>query len=308
MESRRRITLYDQMTAGSSSSRDSLASLMLSDAIFKKAEAEAEASRKLSQSRTLQDIIREDEPNNNSNNIAKDRNSWKAFKEKLRLKRAIGSAWSSAANNNNNDNNDRNLPQTQQNDVVVENANDSVPIALFGSPADNAAAGGDSSDGENNHEAAVGVSLMDLLEETEQEIDLYRVSDEDDVAEYEKGEEEEKELVEEVGGVVEYNCCVCMVRHKGAAFIPCGHTFCRMCSREIWLEGFARKIIINSGLYVQYAFVDLSGGVHKILRDLRYRNKERLSVGSSGIMGNAGASSTGDWAKPLDDANGRNSV
>lgn len=28
-------------------------------------------------------------------------------------------------------------------------------------------------------------------------------------------------------------CCVCMVRHKGAAFIPCGHTFCRGCSREL---------------------------------------------------------------------------
>ncbi|KAK9089762.1 hypothetical protein Scep_028844 [Stephania cephalantha] len=31
-------------------------------------------------------------------------------------------------------------------------------------------------------------------------------------------------------------CCVCMVRSKGAAFIPCGHTFCRVCSREVWLN------------------------------------------------------------------------
>lgn len=31
-------------------------------------------------------------------------------------------------------------------------------------------------------------------------------------------------------------CCVCMVRKKGAAFIPCGHTFCRVCSRELWLN------------------------------------------------------------------------
>ncbi|CAJ1941422.1 unnamed protein product [Sphenostylis stenocarpa] len=29
-------------------------------------------------------------------------------------------------------------------------------------------------------------------------------------------------------------CCVCMGRKKGAAFIPCGHTFCRVCSREMW--------------------------------------------------------------------------
>ncbi|XP_047151590.1 E3 ubiquitin-protein ligase complex SLX5-SLX8 subunit SLX8-like [Vigna umbellata] len=250
MEGRRRITLYDQMTASNdntnsgSSSRDSLASLMLEDVVFKKAEAEAdaEASRDLSRSRTLQDIIREEKPNED----AKDRNSWKAFKEKLRLKRAIGLAWSSAPthsnNSNNNDNEDGSLPQTrllsddaatQQNDVVVEDANDSDPIARFGSPTDNTAAGGDSSDGENNQEVAVGVSLMDLLEEAEQEMDLYRVSDDDVVADFEKRDEDEAED-EEKEGLVEYNCCVCMVRHKGAAFIPCGHTFCRMCCREIW--------------------------------------------------------------------------
>ncbi|CAH8388065.1 unnamed protein product [Eruca vesicaria subsp. sativa] len=31
-------------------------------------------------------------------------------------------------------------------------------------------------------------------------------------------------------------CCVCMGREKGAAFIPCGHTYCRVCSREIWIN------------------------------------------------------------------------
>ncbi|RWR97824.1 zinc finger protein [Cinnamomum micranthum f. kanehirae] len=31
-------------------------------------------------------------------------------------------------------------------------------------------------------------------------------------------------------------CCVCMERRKGAAFIPCGHTFCRVCTRELWLN------------------------------------------------------------------------
>ncbi|CAN4113738.1 unnamed protein product [Withania somnifera] len=33
------------------------------------------------------------------------------------------------------------------------------------------------------------------------------------------------------------NCCVCQVRHKGTAFVPCGHSFCRLCSRELWVEG-----------------------------------------------------------------------
>lgn len=38
------------------------------------------------------------------------------------------------------------------------------------------------------------------------------------------------------GGGGDSVCCVCMVRKKGAAFIPCGHTFCRVCSRELWLN------------------------------------------------------------------------
>ncbi|XP_060189832.1 uncharacterized protein LOC132618848 [Lycium barbarum] len=60
------------------------------------------------------------------------------------------------------------------------------------------------------------MSLMRLLEETE----VY-----------------EGELLmekEEVGN--DSVCCVCMRRKKGAAFIPCGHTFCRVCSRELWVN------------------------------------------------------------------------
>lgn len=80
------------------------------------------------------------------------------------------------------------------------------------------------------------MSLMDLLEETDREMGFvgsrYVVGDEED-----EEEEEEEVVVEaeeqegEEGG--EYSCCVCMVRHRGSAFIPCGHTFCRMCSREL---------------------------------------------------------------------------
>ncbi|KAK7350028.1 hypothetical protein VNO77_08062 [Canavalia gladiata] len=244
MEGRRRITLYDQMTAGNSSSRESLASLMLDDVVFHsrnteaEAEAEAEGSRKLSRNRTLQDIIREDEPNNNNHNNAKDRNKpWKAFKDKLRLKRAT------VRDNNNSDEltqHNSAQQQQQQNDVVEEDGDNSDLIIQYESPVENPITGGDSSDEENNNDgtAVAGVPLMDLLEETEQEMGLYRATDNDndndddnDVEEYEKEEGEE-----EKGGVAEYNCCVCMVRHKGAAFIPCGHTFCRMCSREIWVS------------------------------------------------------------------------
>ncbi|KAI7746809.1 hypothetical protein M8C21_007716 [Ambrosia artemisiifolia] len=55
------------------------------------------------------------------------------------------------------------------------------------------------------------MSLMRLLEETD--------------------DQDEKEGVER-----DMACCVCMGRKKGAAFIPCGHTFCRVCSRELWLN------------------------------------------------------------------------
>jgi hypothetical protein len=60
------------------------------------------------------------------------------------------------------------------------------------------------------------VSLMKLLEETEVE--------------------NESSTAVVVEGGNDTVCCVCMGRKKGAAFIPCGHTFCRVCSRELWLN------------------------------------------------------------------------
>ncbi|XP_008799397.1 uncharacterized protein LOC103714043 [Phoenix dactylifera] len=54
----------------------------------------------------------------------------------------------------------------------------------------------------------------------------------------EGGEERSKEEGGE--GMAEggewWGCCVCMGRRKGAAFIPCGHTFCRVCARELWIS------------------------------------------------------------------------
>lgn len=83
----------------------------------------------------------------------------------------------------------------------------------------------------------VRMSLMDLLAENDREMGLkglrYAMGDSD--------EEEEEEVyyddvVEEDGRGIEHTWCVCMVRHKDAAFIPCGHIFCRLCSRELWVE------------------------------------------------------------------------
>ncbi|KAG9455090.1 hypothetical protein H6P81_007994 [Aristolochia fimbriata] len=66
------------------------------------------------------------------------------------------------------------------------------------------------------------VSLMRLLEEGE-----------DAAAAAEEAEEKEERCEREKGNSL---CCVCMGRRKGSAFIPCGHTFCRVCSRELWLN------------------------------------------------------------------------
>lgn len=68
----------------------------------------------------------------------------------------------------------------------------------------------------NAVETPTRMSLMMLLEETE----VY-----------------EGELLTEDESVGSDSvCCVCMRRKKGAAFIPCGHTFCRVCSRELWVN------------------------------------------------------------------------
>ncbi|KAK0580687.1 hypothetical protein LWI29_005075 [Acer saccharum] len=114
---------------------------------------------------------------------------------------------------------------------------EAVAVAVGGSEAD---AVGEAAASSSEEVHPVRMSLMDLLEETDREMGVegskYMMG-EDDEEEFEEDEEEE-EVVEAGGrgGGMEYNCCVCMVRHKGAAFIPCGHTFCRLCSRELWVQ------------------------------------------------------------------------
>ncbi|KAL5227939.1 hypothetical protein ABZP36_016204 [Zizania latifolia] len=104
---------------------------------------------------------------------------------------------------------------------------------------------------------AAQMSLMALLEQTDSQWDTddedeeghgggggggaRKTADADD--DEDDGEGREEEMV--------HVCCVCMVRHKGAAFIPCGHTFCRLCSRELWVSrgncplcnGFIQEIL-----------------------------------------------------------------
>ncbi|XP_070032006.1 uncharacterized protein [Nicotiana tomentosiformis] len=48
--------------------------------------------------------------------------------------------------------------------------------------------------------------------------------------------DDKDEMNNKEGGGIDAVCCVCMERNKGAAFIPCGHTYCRICSRKLWLN------------------------------------------------------------------------
>ncbi|KAF8094630.1 hypothetical protein N665_0358s0012 [Sinapis alba] len=82
------------------------------------------------------------------------------------------------------------------------------------------------------------MSLMDLLEETDRQMGLtgasYAMDEEEE--EYEEEEEEEEEDGDGGGGEGEVNCCVCQVNFKGATFTPCGHMFCKLCSKELMAQ------------------------------------------------------------------------
>ncbi|KAL3531105.1 hypothetical protein ACH5RR_010427 [Cinchona calisaya] len=223
--------------------------------------------------RTLMDIIRED-PNGGGN--SKDsRNSWRLFREKLRLRRQIfGSSWTSsvpvpasdvpiqpttAATSTSSSNsrmmltrrdstrlNTSTPEESSQPDVDLRSAmlqrNESQTILRAGGIDVAGEVGMEEEEGEGEtaaedeeeeaggEEQPVRMSLMALLAETDRQMGLdgsLSIMDEDD---------EEERGGGGGGGGGYNNCCVCMVRHKGAAFIPCGHTFCRLCSRELWVQ------------------------------------------------------------------------
>ncbi|XP_072989730.1 uncharacterized protein [Typha latifolia] len=205
--------------------------------------------------RTLLDIIREEQ-----NAVAAggaNITNWRSFKDRLRLRRA-GAAFTTSAtpisdpdlissvhsNPNPNPNPTRNrlLPHS----LSIRPASDEV-TPLPGFPAA-PVVGDESSPASEAEEQPVRVSLMALLEQTDRQWSSGGIGDDDEFAadataetsaaaaeeEEEGGEEEEEDTG--AGGGMYHVCCVCMVRHKGAAFIPCGHTFCRLCSRELWVS------------------------------------------------------------------------
>lgn len=79
-------------------------------------------------------------------------------------------------------------------------------------------------------EEPVTMSLMDLLGETGSSY-----MGEDDEEEYDEDEEEEEEEIVQTKGI-EFTCCICKVELMSSAFMPCGHTYCRLCSKELSVQ------------------------------------------------------------------------
>ncbi|XP_074345892.1 uncharacterized protein LOC141684708 [Apium graveolens] len=172
--------------------------------------------------RTLLDIIQADSTGDT-------RKTWKNFRDKLRLKRA-NATWSSAMQRANNQMMmlSTRVP-TSDPDIESPSASrrsSSLRLQTSLSSLSNEEFEEEEREAEGE-QGPVRMSLMSLLAETDREmgIDSAYAVDDDEIIEEENVESGDN-----------YDCCVCMERHKGSAFIPCGHTFCRLCSRELFVQ------------------------------------------------------------------------
>ncbi|KAF8402102.1 hypothetical protein HHK36_013054 [Tetracentron sinense] len=205
--------------------RDTLAGLTIGAVI-----GYEERPEQVQLNRTLMDIIRDEDSKIIGNTNKK---SWKSFKDRIRLCRATA-AWSSEVSlpfqAGPSTGNSTPVPAIVQpenssdtRETIVANFNTATETFSTSPNSNNVVVESVTSVAEV---APVRMTLMALLEETDRQAG---------VAGYPLMAVEEEEEEEEEEGE-EYSCCVCMVRHKGAAFIPCGHTFCRLCSRELWVS------------------------------------------------------------------------
>ncbi|KAM3216911.1 putative protein isoform X2 [Capsicum annuum] len=239
---------------------NNLAGLTLGAVLSIKLESSSSSSLPVHSNRTLLDIIRDD-PNSGREN----RQPWKHFTNKLRLK-PPAEAWTS------------NISIQQCNGPIMSRrlSRDVVPtyseVENTGEPEISASESTRSrileimrveNETAEEEQEAIGVevedqpvrmSLMALLTENDGDGSAYMMGDEDEEEDY-----DELDGVNEVpaadacaGASGENNCCVCMLRQKGAAFIPCGHTFCRLCSRELWVQ---RGLVSRCAIVPLFLFV-----------------------------------------------------
>ncbi|KAI3667929.1 hypothetical protein L6452_42999 [Arctium lappa] len=192
--------------------------------------------------RTIMDMLQEDDQASGS------KKSWKAFRDKLRLKKA-GAAWTSTVPIPASD-----IPiQTNTNRMMMRRGSARYPsdpnvdnldgdgtrqlghmerqrsirlLPLETDPdeenEDNSPEN-DQNPAEEEDQPKSQTSLMSLLEDYGSNV----VEDEDE------HDAEPEVVVEDEGDIGDCNiCCGCRGKHKGAAFGPCGHTFCRNCTKE----------------------------------------------------------------------------
>lgn len=241
---RLRVTLLDCMETG----RSSLPGLTLEAILM--ADRNGTSPQPLpsrnQSNRTLLDVMQREHRHDYSH---RDKTAWKSLREKLRLKRnatvwissnPIPSLNTPVLNRDNNDSH-------QLGSLLSSSINEGGQ-----SQPESAPSGGVTAEGRLQLGAVLAeeralsareeetppvtadmqparMSLMELLDENEGQMSLVGGGGGD-------GVEEERGAVEETSVAAEISCCVCMIRSKGAAFIPCGHTFCRLCSRELWVQ------------------------------------------------------------------------
>ncbi|CAO2842472.1 unnamed protein product [Amaranthus hypochondriacus] len=170
--------------------------------------------------------MRNEESGNNDNNISR----WKMLRERLGLK-GIGccgvATWRLDGSSQPEDENGVVIdevgtrPQEEEVGPTSEGMNLADALAAERQFRAGESTGSYGVDEGSANTTPSRVSLMRLLEETADGCDLEK--------ERSKGGDQEEEGSDSM-------CCVCMGRKKGAAFIPCGHTYCRVCSRELWLN------------------------------------------------------------------------
>ncbi|XP_047938967.1 uncharacterized protein LOC125186610 [Salvia hispanica] len=211
--------------------------------------------RRSESSRTLLDIIREDRTAGPRRGGDDGRSSWRHLKDKIRLRRRI-------TDNSSNNQSDESIQPDSRAPIPLTNPSRSTERSTatlepsISPPIRQLTADGNGISNLNEErrinsaelapdgsDSPVRMSLMALLAENDRQMGY-------ESSAYAMDEDETEEdvnhvVIEETGtstaaaagkGAEGENCCVCMVRHKGAAFIPCGHTFCRLCSRELWVQ------------------------------------------------------------------------
>ncbi|XP_048619533.1 putative E3 ubiquitin-protein ligase XBAT35 isoform X1 [Brassica napus] len=219
---RLRVTLLDCMETG----RSSLPGLTLEAILM--ADRNGTSPQPLpsrnQSNRTLLDVMQREHRHDYSSH--RDKTAWKSLREKLRLKRNSDSHQLGSLLSNSRNEGGQSQPESASSGGVTAEGRLQLGVVLAEERA--LSAREEETPPVTTDMQPARMSLMELLDENEGQMSLVEVGGD--------GEEEERGVVEETAAAAEISCCVCMVRSKGAAFIPCGHTFCRLCSRELWVQ------------------------------------------------------------------------